>query len=341
MTAAHIIKLTLLTFFAGGVLLLFAADPLVSVKVIAEDGFPVKDANVFVGWNLPRAVGEGWGAGQSVTLKDITTNADGIAEFRVADVPGIIVEKTGYYFCNTDDKISSFTSQFNNKIFALNQPHVEFTLLKKIHPVPMYVRRVKLQFAHPSQPMRFDFEAGDWVVPFGSGHHADLTVEAIRRGEKNNDFDLSVKLAFEGPGDGLILQRHVVRDRISEFRLVREAPIEGFQQITSWVDYIHASDERIAEFRKNKDYMKGSDDPRFQTQSFNDTPDDNYIFRIRSRPMDNEQVAKPLFGKIHGPIEIDVNTMKFLYYLNPSGSRSLEWDMEHNLAGNLIVPKEP
>lgn len=340
MKKSGILIYLLLSVVAGVMIVTYASDPEIVITVANEEKSPIQGATIDIGWNLPRGMGEGGGSGESVGMSGITDDK-GVAKFHIAAPPGINVEKYGYYkdYVNSGNRL--ITSQFKNIFFSLNRPKVEFTLLKKINPVPMYVRRVELRFPHPGQSMGFDFEAADWVIPFGAGHHADMMVEAIRRGDKIDDFDLSVNIAFEESGDGIILQRHAVRDQISELRLVREAPMGGYLQTISWVDYVHASEAQIAELEKNKDYFPGSRDPRFQTELFNRTTDDNYIFRIRSKFTEDGQVAKPRYGKIHGPICIDEKGINFLYFLNPSGSRSLEWDMVHNLAGEQIIPHQP
>jgi hypothetical protein len=67
--------------------------------------------------------------------------------------------------------------------------------------------------------------------------------------------------------------------------------------------------------------------------------DRNYFFRIRTTE-DGALIRSALYGKIHGDIGVDTINSKtalvFLtYYLNPDGTRNVEFDPNKNLFENL------
>jgi len=62
--------------------------------------------------------------------------------------------------------------------------------------------------------------------------------------------------------------------------------------------------------------------------------------------MTDGKVHKALYGKIHGEIRFDVINSKtaiiiFTYYLNPDGTRNLEFDQKRNLFQNLKSRETP
>ena len=66
-----------------------------------------------------------------------------------------------------------------------------------------------------------------------------------------------------------------------------------------------------------------------------------YYFRIRSKFDDKGNLIEAYYGKVYGDfkigahIDIGLDVVKFLYYLNPTpNDRNLEWDMKTNLCPN-------
>ena len=66
-----------------------------------------------------------------------------------------------------------------------------------------------------------------------------------------------------------------------------------------------------------------------------------YCFRVRSKFDDKGNLVDAYYGKVYGDfkihahINIGLDIVKFLYYLNPTpNDRNLEWDMKNNLCPN-------
>lgn len=182
-------------------------------------------------------------------------------------------------------------------------PTVRVTLKKKGQPIAMYAKRVYL--APPvsdGTPVGFDFEAGDWLAPHGSGKRADMFFSATGSIENS---DLGLTWSFPNKGDGIIVYPYDGEAR-SELRSPTQAPQEGYlPEIT--VD---------AEGR-----------PKGQSEVARPL---SFVFRVRTVLDDAGKVVSAHYGKIYP------EAYKAVFYFNPTpNSRVLEYDPRNNLLTGL------
>jgi hypothetical protein len=306
-----------------------AVNVRVSVEVTDDTGAPISGALVSYEYPSLTATGFGFNA-ESFVSGEARTNSAGMANFNVPRTPGVGIKKEGYY-SNGVPWRSSQAMAMQGKRNVL----YKIRLSKIVRPVPMLVRRVDAKVPRQVSVVGFDLYAGDWVAPFGSGSRADLSITVTRVGERMDDFERTVQIMAETPQDGFVSRVLNARQQTNQLRLDPIAPLDGYVQTISWHDWVHASPERIRELEKNRDFVLGTHNPKYKLQQLEDGEHKNFIFRIRGA------TNRPLYGKIHGRFSLDEEYMQFVYYLNPTGERSLEWDMEHNLAGEQNVPVEP
>ncbi len=182
----------------------------------------------------------------------------------------------------------------------------------------MYVKRVEADLPRLGTPVSYDFEKGDWCKPYGIGVHGDFVFKVEKRFESIFDCDAQMSLFFTNPEDGLVSFTAMPRSG-SAFRSSKLANLEGATNRL----------QRAIGYDKNKKKSYGLRLPE----------DMNYVFRVRTKIDSSGQVESALYGKIYGNIKVgglDRKTavVHFLYYLNPDGTRNLEFDPKQNLFKN-------
>ncbi|MCK5849814.1 MAG: DNA gyrase/topoisomerase IV subunit A [Kiritimatiellae bacterium] len=86
-----------------------------------------------------------------------------------------------------------------------------------------------------------------------------------------------------------------------------------------------------------KKYGKGMNSPSYER-----SPDSSHFFiRIRTEVDANGNVTGGFYGKIRGPIDVEPRNSKtvqisFTYYVNPDGTRNVEFDTQRNLIEGLM-----
>jgi hypothetical protein len=179
-------------------------------------------------------------------------------------------------------------------------------LLKRIgNPIAMYARkRIQIEVPVLGKPVGYDLVAAHWVAPYGKGTASDLIFTVTRGNVASGILDV----AFSNDGDGI---QPILADphEGSALRLPRVAPDEGYQS------------------RLRLDSSTAAQKNR------------NYFYRIRTNKK-NGAIVSAMYGKIHGEIDVDVINSKtaillFTYYLNPDGTRNVEFDPKRNLFNNL------
>lgn len=327
-------KFAAIFLLVGSCVWLMSGETVVTVNVVDEVGRPIPGVTVGMGWSKMIEPGYGWGSEPAGGIEE-KTGTDGIARLHVSGVGAMDARHPDYY---TDGRSrDQMRDLMPNPVLALNRPEVTVALLKKLRPVPMYVRRLKADGAgripRLGEPCGFDLKRGAWVAPYGNGEVADLIVtgKLAYRGER--EFDYTCIIIFDSPHDGIQLSSKPFRNRMSALRLPREAPMEGY--LNAWPKQgflgsgplTYAASEAESDLAGKRNYE-----------------DDNFIFRVRSA----RDPANPLgiYGKIHGPLSVHVLPwfprpgqemylgLDFTYYLNPDGTNSLEWNGQ-NLFGDL------
>jgi hypothetical protein len=278
----------------------------VTLKVVDESGQPVAAARANVGYfskSQPKSI-------------DGLTDTNGIfkaSHLAYSGILGFTAEKAGYYTTREPSYELGFTYDQ-----AKWNPTQTIILRKIGNPIPMYARKMLLEFPTLDKPIGFDLVKGDWVAPYGNGSSSDFIFNAQRRFVDWQDFDSSFKLTFSNDGDGL-------------------APLTGPSKLGSAL--------RISAIAPGGGY-----EPEI-SQFFNHTPtkrwekskkeDQNYYFRIRTSRDKNGNIKNAIYGKIYGDFSIDAINSKtmivsFQYYLNPTpNDRNMEFDPKRNLMKNL------
>ncbi len=197
-------------------------------------------------------------------------------------------------------------------------------LIKRvIEPVPMYVKQVLLEIPVLGQPIGFDFEAGDWVAPYGKGKSTDLLIEAKSRFATLEDFDAKVTFTFPKRLDGIVAFSSSQQSG-SILTSPQLAPSDGYA--TTW----------------SRTISRRPDAGRSDTATDENI---NYIFRVRSVEDEKGNVKEANYGKIYGEISFGgfaqaKPSVGFWYYFNPKvNSRSLEFDTTKNLFPDVTLPK--
>jgi hypothetical protein len=207
-------------------------------------------------------------------------------------------------------------------------PELKVVMRKVENPVPMYARNAgmerEIEVPVLNKDIGFDLVVSDWVAPYGMGKTSDFIFNLRKNYSGPTNFETALTLEFSNEKDGIINVKEDLQEG-STFKLPRYAPRSGYKNSINF----HLS-------RKGGKLRK----------SYNQN--DSYLFRVRSQKQDNEEV-KALYGKLGGAIVVsgfsDVKPIiTFKYYLNPDGTRNLEFDPDRNLFSNLPIleqVKEP
>lgn len=217
--------------------------------------------------------------------------------------------KGGYYHSN----LQYWFKQEDQGRWQPWNPTIDLVLKKIVNPVPMYARELHIEIPAMGKPLGFDLVQGDWVQPFGKGQNSDFVFNLTRRFENRRDFDVTLELGFSNAGDGIQSVYAPQTTMSDELRLPRIGPTTGY-------------DDRW--------FRQDSYPGRVQIRE-----DQNYFFRVRSQKK-GEEIQRAWYGKIHGEIRFDAVNFKtpilmFTYYLNPDGTRNVEFDPKRNLFKNL------
>jgi len=305
--------LLMVAFCANNAGALFTAAK-VTIKVLGEDGVPIEGANVGVGFNY----NTGWGTNsegrQGLSDGKGLFAASGQGNGHIsygADKEGYYDSYYGYDF----QKLGPFGWEPKN-------PELIVVLRKIGNPAPMYARdttKSPVEIPVVDKDVGFDLVKFDWVAPYGAGVHSDFVFHLKRQFVEWNNQNSSLVLIFSNKNDG-ILRIDENLQYGSDFKLPRFAPEKGY--VNKLELFIHAGPNGY------KTNVKRSD---------------NYIFRIRSKVKDGELV-EAMYGKILGSLDFSTvgtktATIHFKYYLNPDGTRNLEYDPERNLFTGL-PPRE-
>ncbi|MEN8136763.1 MAG: hypothetical protein ABFS18_14710 [Thermodesulfobacteriota bacterium] len=279
-----------------------------TVKVVDEQGVPIQGAMTFVSFSKPNYSG----IGVADILKEGKSDKEGSfsSQSNTMNYIGVSAKKEGYYHSDVNYKFTS-SSRLPNRWKPWN-PTVEVVLKKKRNPVPMYHKFVEWEpVPELNEPVGYDLEKGDWVVPYGKGLNSDFIFEVNSDQRAWTDYNSSYKLTFSNEKDGI--QEFVFdKDDKSYYKWLFEALQDGYQQLMS-------------KFR--------NDSPQTGLQT-NEKKGINYIFRVRTQTDKDGKIIAAKFGKIEGEIRIIPGKINFSYYFNPDGTRNLEEDPQRNLFKN-------
>jgi hypothetical protein len=288
-------------------------DTKITIKVIDEQNRPVENALVTGGFFCIAKKNIGG---------DFSGHSDNKGFVSFQDYShgelGYTIRKEGYYYTSSRYKGWLQLDQgVKNGRWEPWNPTIEVKLKKIINPVPMYAKQVDTNIPVFDKGVGYDFEKGDWVVPYGKGITSDIIFSFTGKFIDYTDREESLSISFSNEKDG-ILEYMSDTVQVSELRLPHEAPQEGYMNKSTLEKYIKPSG------RKNMKIVQGQ----------------NYIFRVRSIVDKDGKIVKANYGKIHGGIEYGFDTEKtagviFTYYFNPDTTRNLEFDPKRNLFTNL------
>lgn len=281
---------------------------MLTLKVVGEDGLPIPNAKAGITFEQVNPRGE-------LILKPAEGMTDGRGQFSATGGTtwGVYygARKPGYYI--TTNCKYEFRGEPQGGRWQPWNPALTVVLKKIINPVPMYAKRVRTEIPVENAPVGFDLMEADWVTPHGKGRVSDLVFHLTRRFASEKDYEVTLHLGFSNDGDGIqtVLAPPFLEG--SWLRLPRYAPTEGYE-------------------------------PRWeQTHSYRQPPQErrehNYFFRVRTQLADGKP-QKSLYGKIHGDICVagygtPKTLVMFTYYLNPDGTRNMEYDPKRNLFKNV------
>lgn len=191
------------------------------------------------------------------------------------------------------------------------------------NPVPMYVKEVMIKIPKERATLAYDLLVGDWVAPIGRGANTDmvLNVSAEYRSETNRKIALNV--VWPGKWNGAAVAHASVNEQgqpISGLMSDHYAPQTGyFSELT---------------FHRSRS-------PDTIVNPYRTEPGALFYFRVRSTVDDHGRLKEAMYGKIYRHIVIDFDeyrpnrlrniVIRFTYYLNPDGTRNVEFNPERNL----------
>jgi hypothetical protein len=313
-----------------------------TIEVVDQDGKPVKDATVEMGfWGGPN----GSEYGSKATSKKQQTPASGVVEIEGENTmgeSGIIVSKSGYYEAWAKYR----APQLKNGRWEPWNQRVRMQLKEIRNPIPMYVFRdatsspvVAFWFPsnQPDGPVGFDFFRQDLVTPHGKGQVADVTLTRESGPEKESGSYLVMR--FTNPLDGIA--GPFESELHSKFKSDYEAPQQGY----------------LREFRFENGSLRIFQNEQAKTSFTEKSTIDRtncwFALRLRSKVDDNGRLISCHYGKIVDYPNAGVLLVKpftssmsnLCYYINPTpNSRNLEWDTKTNLfegVDRLNVPEDP
>jgi len=336
--------------------LAFTQEPLplakFTVRVIEEDQTPISAAKLRI-WSYENPFKE------EVMRHEKTDNkGEYIYERRVWQEIPFGVKKLNYY---ENQRTARFTGAKDGKCQPFDNT-ITVVLAKKINPVPMYaISRLKTELPR-IEATGFDLMRHDWVFPEGErvkptpeelssepisgvltrglGLETDILFSVERTGDEKKGA-AKMKLSFPRPGDGII----PVKDW-PVTNLFREAPLEGYLPEFVWEEEW----ETYEGTNLTKEGWQKGENIRVKSREENPPPV-AYYFRVRTVLDEKGQVVSALYGKIPHALHWGVKDIQWRtgtqtacisigYYLNPDGTRNLEFDPTKNLFKDLTVDNQ-
>jgi hypothetical protein len=310
-----------------------SSPAVVQVRVVDTDNRPVANAKVTVGESFNR-LGDiltlnVTASPESKTVATATTDAKG--EYKSLHLLkgsfGISATKEGYY--------GSYESDLKRGDLPLT-----ITLRQKHNPIPMYAKGAWFNLPSREGDFGYDLFAGDLVAPYGVGTNADFIfrVSTTNYVSGSRQFSrLKMDVIFSNANDGI--QILFIPDRLnstSDYLLPFTAPEAGYTNslaaangdTQSW--FKTQQGRGVDQHSPILWYWKDSYRQWYGSQLFDEV---NYFFKVRS-----DSNGKACYGIIRGKIDgvlvgihDDEANIRFTYFVNPDGTRNIEYDPHLNL----------
>lgn len=292
----------------------YGAKTKIAVCVSDEHGIPVSNATVSAVLN------PSWNAREYKTVsKETETNGIAVLEgTTIFPYIGGVVNKDGYYQSGYklrfgDPSLHDNGGESSKPYYASKvkdgrwlpwNPTAPVILREIRNPIPMYVKRFEGRV--PNEPVvGFDCNTGDFVAPHGHGETADFLIHT-------REMRLS---AIDQDGGFFVLPSH----SNSAFKSEYLAPEDGYA--TNLSSKVVANDRNGRTESVLYDY---GDDYGLSR---------NYLlFKSRIKRDPDGKIISANYGKLYGKFEYWRESVKFLYYFNPTpNDRNLEFDGTNNL----------
>jgi hypothetical protein len=297
----------------------YGAKAKMTLRIVDEAGVPVSNAVASVVFLPPKAISNTVVRGLS-DEKGLFV-AEGVSTKSI----GGYVSKDGYYGTNFKCPRGNPANPYDNASKVKGDrwlpwnPTIPVVLREIRNPIPMYVKRFEGKFPDEAK-VGFDCEVGDFVAPHGSGKTSDFFIHT-------GEMRLS---AVEQGGGFLVRPSH----SNSAFKSDYFAPEDGYAAELSSREVIDERNGRL----KSVLYDYG-DDYGFSRN--------HLVFKSRIKRDPDGKIVSAKYGKIYGNFEYWKESVKFLYYFNPTpNDRNLEFDGKNNLFkpgwnSNLNWSREP
>ncbi len=294
----------------------------ITIRAVDDEGKIVVGAKAGVSWENANATkpSERIISAEGVTDQDGRVTLDGKT---FASGVSYGVNKEGYYAA------WGLRYHFKDSRYLRWQPWnptVEVVLKRQKNPVPMYAKRVGVEIPASKTDIGYDLCIGDWVAPHGKGKVVDVIFHSEAEVENDSNYRGELTVTFPGNGNGLIAFEAPPSGQLSPLRMPYEAPADGYQSKRIW----RSARRYNLQAHKNEEYVNDSS----KTQ--------NFFIRVHTEMNAEGKVVKAMYGKIHAPFEYDPRGFErngatgrqgifFTYYLNPDGTRNIEYDTKRNL----------
>lgn len=286
----------------------------ISFRVVNDEGQPIVEAKVGASWE------NAYATKNSERIKSIESISD--QDGRVT-LEGKTFTSGISYGANKHGHYAAWGLRYLfNSAHSLHwqpwNPTIEVVLKRIKNPVPMYAKRVEVKIPEFNKPIGYDLMVGDLVAPYGKGEISDLIFEADRKVVSDKDYDGTLTLRFSNEGDGLV-EHEIERPNPPGLRMPYTAPADGYVSSKTWEESRHTSE--------------GGNGKIISTASNRM----NYFIRVRTIRNEEGKIVSALYGKIHGDFRWFIGTrapksgLAFTYYLNPDGTRNIEYDPKRNL----------
>ena len=327
------------------------------VKVIDDEGWPVANAMVKVGFSTSHALfggGHRNGGNEGGRAEARTdTNGNAVVKFNCTSSDfGWHVEAEGYY--RSESHSEHFKGEdvvvpptFGHVILHEHEKHGEITLYRKKNPQPMYAytREVERQSPIANGKYGFDLECFDWLPPFGNGKIADFYYIRDRKDIENVDMAMS-----KGKGYRLISFRNGTPNFPAVGDVIGHIVFD--EKCGAYVKKCTGNENFPSTYGADTNKTYVSDIPiRIVAQMGNVwlhegkvVESDEYMV-IRSRVKCDEQgkIVSANYSKLIGPVRFGSSVDIFQSVFNPRpNDTNLEFDPKHNLyqgqVGRGLVP---
>ena len=187
----------------------------VKVKVIEENGKPIKDVRVIVTFL-------GYTGEQTQRIEGVTDITGGFsAQGKPPLRMGVRLEKKGYY------------TTTSGRLSRTKDHKVSYVLRKIKNPIPLYAKKTRIIAPVLEKNLAYDFMVGDWVIPYGRGKHEDIFFKVSHNKINRRDYKYQLEVTFPNDLDGI---QEFFDNRLSDLKSKHQAPEKGYKP--SWLQKV-------------------------------------------------------------------------------------------------------